>query len=139
MSYKIIGKYIKKLDFKIPNSKTFSMLSKEISNYKINIDIQSSQIRDKIIEIDTTLKLIPLNESDENITTKIIYSTIVELKESVTDKTIIEKIILINVPTEIYPELRKIFINVFETSGFKDIKINNKVDFQKLYNLKKTQ
>ena len=49
MSYKIIGKYIKKLDFKIPNSKTFSMLSKEISNYKINIDIQSNQIRDKII------------------------------------------------------------------------------------------
>ena len=49
------------------------------------------------------------------------------------------KIILINVPTEIYPELRKIFINVFETSGFKDIKINNKVDFHKLYNLKKTQ
>ena len=139
MSYKIIGKYIKKLDFKIPNSKTFSMLSKEISNYKINIDIQSNQIRDKIIEVDTTLKLIPLNESNENITTKIIYSTIVELKESVTDKTIIEKIILINVPTEIYPELRKIFINVFETSGFKDIKINNKVDFQKLYNLKKTQ
>ena len=139
MSYKIIGKYIKKLDFKIPNSKTFSMLSKEISNYKINIDIQSSQIRDKIIEIDTTLKLIPLNESNENITTKIIYSTIVELKESVTDKTIIEKIILINVPTEIYPELRKIFINVFETSGFKDIKINDKVDFHKLYNLKQTQ
>ena len=139
MNYKIIGKYIKKLDFKIPNSKTFSMLSKEISNYKINIDIQSNQIRDKIIEVDTTLKLIPLNESNENITTKIIYSTIVELKESVTDKTIIEKIILINVPTEIYPELRKIFINVFETSGFKDIKINNKVDFQKLYNLKKTQ
>ena len=139
MSYKIIGKYIKKLDFKIPNSKTFSMLSKEISNYKINIDIQSNQIRDKIIEVDTTLKLIPLNESNENITTKIIYSTIVELKESVTDKTIIEKIILINVPTEIYPELRKIFINIFETSGFKDIKINDKVDFHKLYNLKQTQ
>ena len=139
MSYKIIGKYIKNLDFKIPNPKVFSLLSKNISNYKINIDIKSNQLKNKIIEIETTLNLTPIKDDLEKINTKIIYSTIIELADEITDKKEIEKIILINVPSEIYPELRKIFIFVFESSGFKDIKISNSVDFQELYNLKKTQ
>ena len=139
MSYKIIGKYIKNLDFKIPTPKVFSLLSKNISNYKINIDIRSNQIRERIIQVETTLNLKPIKDDIEKISTKIIYATIIELKDGITDKKEIEKIILINVPSEIYPELRKIFIFVFESSGFKDIKISNSVDFQKLYNLKKIQ
>jgi len=139
MSYKIIGKYIKDLDFKIPNPKIFSILSKGISNYKINIDIRSNQIRERIIQVETTLNLTPIKDDIEKISTKIIYATIIELNDGITDKKEIEKIILINVPSEIYPELRKIFVFVFESSGFKDIKISNSVDFQKLYNLKKVQ
>tara|TARA_A100000164_G_C21734175_1_gene689093 strand:+ start:125 stop:544 length:420 start_codon:yes stop_codon:yes gene_type:complete len=139
MNYKIIGKYIKDLDFKIPNSKIFSLLSKNISNYKINIDIKSNQLKDKIIEVETTLNLKQSKDEIEKITTKITYSTIVELKDMLIDKKEIEKIILIDVPTAIYPELRKIFLLVFESSGFKDIKISNTVDFQKLYSLKKNQ
>ena len=139
MSYKIIGKYIKDLDFKIPNPKIFSLLSKNISNYKINIDIKSNQLKDKIVEVEITLNLTPIKDDFEKINTKIIYSTIIELKDEITDKKEIEKIILINVPSEVYPELRKIFVFVFENSGFKDIKISNNIDFQKLYNLKKTQ
>ena len=139
MNYKIIGKYIKELDFKIPNAKIFSLLSKSISNYKINIDIRSNQIKERIIQVETTLNLTPIKNDIEKISTKIIYATIIELNDKITDKKEIEKIILINVPSEIYPELRKIFIFVFENSGFKDIKISNSVDFQKLYNLKKIQ
>ena len=139
MSYKIVGKYIKNLDFKIPNPKIFSLLSKNISNYKINIDIKSNQLKDKIIEVETTLNLKQSKDEIEKITTKITYSTIVELKDMLIDKKEIEKIILIDVPTAIYPELRKIFLLVFESSGFKDIKISNTVDFQKLYSLKKNQ
>ena len=139
MSYKIIGEYIKNLDFKIPNPKIFSLLSKNISNYKINIDIKSNQLKDKVLEVETTLNLIPNKDEVEKINTKIIYSTIIELKDSVNDKKEIEKIILIDVPTSIYPNLRKIFLFVFENSGFKDIKISNTVDFQKLYNNKKIQ
>ena len=139
MKYKIIGKYIKNIDFKIPSPKIFSLLSKDISNYKINIDITSNPIKERIVEIETTLSLAPVKDDIEKISTKIIYSTIIELNNEVTDKKEIEKIILINVPSEIYPEIRKIFVFVFESSGFKDIKINKKVDFQKLYNLKKTQ
>tara|TARA_B100001564_G_C20627789_1_gene665539 strand:- start:1063 stop:1482 length:420 start_codon:yes stop_codon:yes gene_type:complete len=139
MSYKIIGKYIKELDFKIPTTKTFSLLSKNISDYKINIDIKSNQLKERIIEVETTLNLNSLKEDKEKIITKIIYSTIIELNEDIIDKKEIEKIILIEVPSKIYPEIREIFVFVFESSGFKDIKISKSVDFQKLYNLKKTQ
>lgn len=139
MNYKIIGKYIKNLDFKIPSPKIFSLLSEDISNYKINIDIRSNQLKEKVLEVETTLNLIPVKDKLERITTKIIYSTIIELNDGISDKSEIKKIILINVPTEIYPELRKIFIFLFENSGFKNIKINKDVDFEKLCNLKKNQ
>ena len=139
MSYKIIGKYIKNLDFSIPNPKTFFLLSKDISNYKINIDIKSNQVKEKIIEVQTTLSLTPIKDIFEKINTKIVYSTIIEITDGIRDKKEIEKIILVNVPSEIYPELRRIFVFIFENSGFKEIKINKTVDFEKLYNLKKVQ
>ena len=133
MNYKILGKYIKDLKFKIPNSKVFSLLSKNISNYKINIDIKSNQIKEKIIEVEISLNLTPNREDFEKIDTKILFSTIIELSELIKDKKEIEKIILIEVPKKVYPELRKIFIFIFEESGFKEIQINETVDFEKLY------
>ena len=139
MSYKIIGKYIKELKFNIPNPKTFFLLSKNISNYKINIEIKSIQVKQNIIEVLTSLSLTPNEDDFEKIQTKIIYSTIVELEDKNTKKEEIENIILIKVPTDIYSELRQIFIFLFENSGFKDVKINEKVDFEKLYRMKKIQ
>ncbi len=139
MSYKIIGKYIKSLNFSILNAKTFFLLSKNISNYKINIDIQSNQIKEKIIEVETSLSLLPTKNESGKVDIKIIYSTIIEIEDQIINKEEIEKIILIKVPTTIYPDLRRIFVFVFESSGFKEIKISKVVDFQKLYNLKKNQ
>ena len=61
MNYKILAKYIKNIKFEIPNSKVFFLLAKNISNYKINIDIKSNQIKEKVIEVETTLKfLLPI-------------------------------------------------------------------------------
>ena len=139
MNYKIIGKYIKDLEFSIPNPKTFFLLSKSISNYKINLDIKSNQIKPNILEVLTTLSLIPIKDEVEKIKTKIVFSTIIELLNKETDKKNIEKIVLINVPSEIYSDLRKIFINLFENSGFNDVKINENVDFERLYKMKKSQ
>ena len=139
MNYKILGKYIKDLEFSIPNPKTFFLLSKSISNYKINLDIKSNQIKPNILEVLTTLSLIPIKDEVEKIKTKIVFSTIVELLNKETDKKNIEKIVLINVPSEIYSDLRKIFINLFENSGFNDVKINENVDFEQLYKMKKSQ
>ncbi len=132
MSYKIIGKYINNLNFRIPNPKTFFYLSKDIANYKINIDIKSKQVEEKIIEVQTTMSLIPINSNDDKMNMSIIYSTVVELPENISKKEI-EKIVLISVPTEIYPELRKIFMFIFESSGFKEVKVSQKIDFDKLY------
>ena len=139
MNYKIIGKYIKELNFDIPNSKTFFLLSKDISNYKINIDIKSSQSKQNIIEVLTSLSLVPVKDDFEKIATKIVYASIIELEKDKLTKEEIEKIILVEVPSKIYPELRKIFIFLFENSGFKDVKINETVDFEKLYKMKKFQ
>ena len=139
MNYRIIGKYIKDLEFKIPNPRTFFLLSKDIENYKINIDIKSNQIKENIIEILTSINLVPVKNEFEKINTKIVYATIIELIEKKIDKKQIEKIILVHVPSEIYSDLRKIFVNLFENSGFKDIKINEKVDFEELYKIKKIQ
>ena len=139
MSYRIIGKYIKELNFNIPNPKTFFLLSKDIANYKINIDIKSSQTKQNIIEVLTSLSLTPTKNNFETINTKIIYSTIVELEGDRSSKNEMEKIILIEVPTKIYPELRKIFVFLFENSGFKDVKISENVNFDNLYKMRKVQ
>ena len=139
MNYKIIGKYIKDLNFNIPNSKTFFLLSKEIGNYKINVDIKSNQVKQNIIEVLTSLNLSPVKNDFDTINTKIVLATIIELSNSKLEKKDMEKIVLIDVPSKIYSELRKIFINLFESSGFKDIKISESVDFEKLYNMRKVQ
>jgi len=139
MNYKIIGKYIKDLNFSIPNSKAFFLLSKEIGNYKINVDIKSNQVKQNIIEVFTSLNLSPVKNDFDTINTKIVLATIIELSNSKLEKKDMEKIVLIDVPSKIYSELRKIFINLFESSGFKDIKISESVDFEKLYNMRKVQ
>ena len=139
MNYKIIGKYIKELNFNIPKPKTFFLLSKDISNYKINIDIKSVQVKENIIEVLTTLVLNPIKEDFEKINTKIVFSTIIELENNNILKEEMEKIILVEVPSKIYSELRRIFVFLFENSGFKDVKISETIDFNKLYKLRKVQ
>ena len=140
MNYKIIGKYIKDLNFNIPNPKTFFLLSKDITNYKINIDIKSNQVKPNIIEVLTTLNLTPTRNDFERINTKIIFATVVELSDKKKiDRNEMEKIILIDVPSSIYSELRTIFVSLFENCGFKDVKISENVDFKKLYELTRAQ
>ena len=139
MNYKIIGKYIKDLKFSIPNPKVFFLLSKDIENYKINIDIRSNQVKENILEVLTSINLTPTQNGFEKIDTKIVYATIVEISNDKIEKNEMEKIVLIEVPSQIYGELRNIFVYLFENSGFKDVKISENVDFEKLYNSRKTQ
>ena len=139
MKYKIIGKYIKDLKFNIPTPKTFFLLAKDIANYKINIDIRSIQVKQNIIEVLTSLNLSSTKEDENKIETKIVYATVVELSNDKIEKEEIEKIVLIDVPSKIYSELRKVFVTLFESSGFKDIKISERVDFNKLYSMRKFQ
>ena len=137
MNYKIIGKYIKDLKFEIPNPTIFFSLEQSISNYKINIDIKSHKFKNKIIEVVLTLFLNPIIDVEDRINTRIVFSTIIEIDAELTDKKALEEIILIEVPNKVYPEIRSLFILLFENSGFNKIKIEEKIDFKELF-LKRT-
>ena len=133
MNYKIIAKYIKNLNFEISKPDKFFSLTKDISNYKFKIDIKSNRFKDNVIEVQTTLALEPKNNNLDKIDALVTYSTLFELDKDFTDKKKLEEIILVDIPIEIYPELRKVFIFVFENSGFREIKIDPNIDFRKLY------
>ena len=133
MNYKIIAKYIKSLNFNISKPDKFISLTKDISNYKFKIDIKSNRYKDNVIEVQTTLVLEPKDSNFDKIDALVTYSTLVEIDKDLTDKKKLEEIILIEIPNKIYPELRKVFIFIFESSGFREIKIDQVVDFKKLY------
>tara|TARA_B100001778_G_C17985089_1_gene361038 strand:+ start:62 stop:478 length:417 start_codon:yes stop_codon:yes gene_type:complete len=133
MNYKVIAKYVKTLNFDISKPDKYFSLTKDISNYKFKIDIKSSRFKNNILEIQTTLSLEPKNSNLDKINALATYSTLVEIDKDLKDKKRLEEIILIEIPNEIYPELRKVFIFVFENSGFREIKIDANIDFKKLY------
>jgi len=139
MNYKIVAKYIKDLKFEIPNPTIFFLLEKNISNYKIKIDIKSKQFKEKIIEVETTLILSPANNDFDKINTKIVFATIIEIDGDLTNKQALEEVILIKVPNEIYPEIRSLFILLFEKSGFNKVKIEENINFKELYLKKNIQ
>jgi preprotein translocase subunit SecB len=139
MNYKILAKYIKDLKFEIPNPTTFFLIEKNISNYKVNIDIKSNQFKDKIIEVETILSLNPNTDNTDKINTKIIFSAIIEIDGELSNKKSLEEIILIKVPNEIYPEIRSLFVLLFEKSGFNKIKIEESIDFKELYQRRSIQ
>ncbi len=104
MSYEIIAKFIKKTKFNIPDTKTFFNLANEIKNYTVKFDINSKQLKEKTILVNTTLCLTPRKIISNIIECEICLSSIVELNESIKDKKKLEEIILISVPTDVYDE-----------------------------------
>ena len=137
MSYKIISKFIKDVSFEIPNAQAFIMLEKEISNYILNFDITSNPFKNNIIEVNTVLKISPNQEVKHKILAEITCTALVSIEGKFEDKKELEKIILIKIPTEIYPTLYATFVYLFDKAGVKNIQIDKKVDFEKLYKEKK--
>ena len=137
MSYKIISKFIKDISFEIPNAQSFVMLEKEIANYSLNFDIKSNPYKDNIIEVNTTLKMVPNQEVKHKILGEITGSSLVSLDKNMKDKNELEKIVLIEVPQEIYPTLYETFIFLFKQAGIKKIQINKEVNFKKLFDSRK--
>ena len=137
MSYKIISKFIRDISFEIPSTKAFVMLEKEIANYALNFDIKSNSYKNNIIEVNTTLKISPNENVKHKILTEITCTTLASIEKSFEDKKELEKIILIKIPTEIFPLLYETFVYLFKQTGIKNIQIAKTVDFQKLYDQKK--
>tara|TARA_B100001996_G_C18524257_1_gene540456 strand:+ start:168 stop:590 length:423 start_codon:yes stop_codon:yes gene_type:complete len=139
MSYKIISKYIKDLSFEIFDSKSYFLLEKNIKNYTFICDIKSKKIKENIIQIDINLRLVPTEKvANKNIDVSVELSSIIQVDEKI-EKDELEKIVLIKVPTDVYPEIRSIIIFLFEKCGFKKINIDEKIDFLKLYENRKIQ
>ena len=108
MSYKILSKFVKDISFEIPNVEAYALLEKEISKYNLNFDIKSR----------------PFN-----------YSTLISLEAKV-EKKDLEKIVLISIPTEVYPTIYEIFVYLFSQAGMKNVSITKEVNFEKMYNEK---
>ena len=136
MSYKIVSKFIKDISFEIPDARTFVMLEKEISKYNLNFDIKSKPFKENIIEVNTILSLVPNQDVKHKILTEINLATLISIEKKLKDKKELEKIILITLPTEIYPTLYETFVYLFSQAGVKNIIIKKEVDFEKLYNEK---
>jgi len=137
MSYKIISKFIKDISFEIPDAKAFVMLEKEITNYILNFDIKSKPYKDNIIEVNTILRMTPNQEVKYKILSEINLTALVSIEKNFTDKKALEKIILIEIPTKIYPTLYETFVYLFSQAGIKNIKIEKEVNFEKMYNERK--
>ena len=137
MSYKIISKFIKDISFEIPDAQTFVMLEKEISNYNLKFDINSKPFKENIIEVNTILRLSPNQDVKHKMLTEINLATLISIEKNFKDKKELEKIILIKIPTEVYPTLYEVFIYLFKQAGIKEITIEKDVNFEKMYNEKK--
>ena len=136
MSYTIVSKFIKDISFEIPDAKTFVMLEKEIAKYNLNFDVKSKPLKENIIEVDTILSLVPNQDVKHKISTEITLTSLISIGADLKDKKELEKIVLIKLPTEIYPTLYETFVYLFSQAGLKDITIKKEVDFEKLYNEK---
>ena len=137
MSYEIVTKYIKDLNFKIEDPKSYFLLEKDIKNYTFVCDIKSKKLKEKIIQVDVNLQLIPVSQtSKKNLNVKVELTSIIQFTE-VGNKKDMEKIILINVPEKLYPDMREVIIFLFKSSGFNKINVPEKIDFEKLYENRK--
>ena len=131
--YKILGKYIKDMSSETSDIETYIFVRDYISKYQLSIDINSKALKNKMIEINTILKFEDKQNNKKKSYFEINYSTVIKVEEEIKDKKDLEKIILCDVQTEIYPELEKSLLNLLHNSGYPNVKFEKKVDFEQLY------
>jgi len=131
--YKILGKFIKDMSSETPDIETYIFVRDYISKYQLNIDIKSKALKNKMIEVNTILKFEDKQANKKKSYFEINYSTIVQINEEIKEKKDLVKILLCDVQIEIYPELERSFLNLLHNSGYPDVKIEKKIDFEQLY------
>ena len=135
-NYKILGKFIKDMSSETPDIETFLFVKDNISKYHLNIDITSKPLKKKLIEVNTTLKFEDKQPNEKKSYFEIVYATIVKIDDEIKEKKDLEKIILCDVQNKIYPDLEISFLNLIHNSGHPAIKLEKKIDFNKLYSEK---
>ena len=134
--YKILSKYIKDLSSETPHVESFLYTKSNISKYELDIDINSKPLKNKLVEVNTTLKFHDKNKVDKKSYFELVYSSIVKISEEFKEKKDLQKIILCDVQNDIFPSLEKILISILTDSGYPGIKFEKKIDFTKLFNEK---
>ena len=132
--FKILSNYIKDMSSETPDIETYLYVKDYISKYQLNIDITSVPLKNKMIEVNTTLKFDDKTESKKKSYFEIVFVTVIKINEEITEKKELEKIILCDVQTKIYPDLEKTFLDLLHNSGYPGIKFDKKIDFEHLYN-----
>ena len=132
--FKILAKYIKDMSSETPDIETYIYVKDYISKYKLNIDIKSKALKNKMIEVDTILKFEDKETTKKKSYFEIVYSVVAKIDEEVIQKKDLEKIILCDIPNKICPDLENSFLNLIHNSGHPTIKLEKKIDFNKLYN-----
>jgi preprotein translocase subunit SecB len=132
-NFRILAQFVKDISSETPDVQSYLFVKENISKYHLNIDINSKVLKDKMIEISTTLKFEDKEANEKKSYFEIIYASIVKINEDVKDKKDLEKIILCDVQNDIYPNLEKTFLNLLHNSGFPGVKLEKKIDFNKLY------
>jgi preprotein translocase subunit SecB len=135
-NFKILAQFIKDMSSETQDIQTYIFVKDNISKYHLNIDINSKALKNKMIEVNTTLKFEDKNQSEKRSYFEIVYTSIVKVNEEIKDKKDLEKILLCDVQNEIYPNLEKTFLNLLHDSGFPEIKLDKKIDFTQLYKQK---
>ena len=132
--FKILANYIKDLSSETADIETYLFVKDHISKYNLNIDITSKALKNKLIEVNTTLKFQDKEPNEKKSHYEIVYTSIIKVDDNVKEKKDLEKIVLCDVPTKIYPRLEKAFLDLIHNSGHPGIKLEKKIDFEKLYN-----
>ena len=132
-NFKILAQFVKDISSETPDIQSYIFVKENISKYELNIDIKSKALKNKMIEVDTTLKFEDKKQNEKKSYFEIVYVTIVKIDEDIKDKKDLEKIILCDVQNEIYTHLEKTFLNLLHNSGFPEVKIEKKIDFTQLY------
>ena len=132
-NFKILAEFIKDISSETPNIESYIYVKENISKYQLNIDINSKPLKNKMVEVSTTLKFEDKEYNDKKSYFEIVYASIVQVDEAVKDKKELEKIILCDVQNKIYPTLEKAFLNLLHNSGFPEIKLEKKINFTELY------
>ena len=133
-NFKILAQFIKDLSSETADVDTYLFVKDNISKYHLNIDITSKALKNKLIEISTTLKFEDKEQNEKRSYFEIVYATIISVNDEIKEKKDLEKIILCDVQNEIYPNLEKSFLNVVHDSGHPGIKLEKKINFEQLYN-----
>ena len=131
--FKILANFIKDMSSETKDIKTYLFVKDNISKYQLNIDITSKALKNNMIEVSTTLKFEDKELNEKRSYFEAVYISIISVDEDSKEKKILEKIILCDLQKEIYPKLEKCFLDLLHNSGFPDIKLDKKIDFDKLY------